>query len=239
MVGLIGWFLGASARSVDRWLLLDGLITGLSVDEAMEAELETISPQLTLDTFAVPVLDGSLGPALAGLARRQVLVGILGAAQLRGVPRSDWPSTRTSDVMIDVADLPLVSPEESLSDGLERLRTSRLDGLPVLDGAALRGVLTRRSIAVALRAKADLQRRESCDRARSTPAGLLSVGRGPRRRPCGRSRARQRPRGRLPVRRAGPRARRAGDQHDGAPAVGQLGDGWLRDPGGGHGRGDR
>jgi Zn-dependent protease len=155
MVGLIGWFLGASARSVDRWLLLDGLIAGVLVGEAMEAKLETITPQLTLDTFAAHVLDGTLGPALP-VVRDEILVGIVGALQLRGVPRRDWPSTRTSDVMVDVADLPLVGPEESLADGLERLRTSRLDGLPVRDGALLRGVLTRRSVAVALRARADV-----------------------------------------------------------------------------------
>ncbi len=156
MVGLIGWFLGASARSVDRWLLLEGLLTGVRVDEAMEPNLETISPQLTLDTFAAKVLDGTLGPALP-VVRDEILVGIIGALQLRGVPQRDWPSTRTGDVMIAVADLPLVGPEESLSDGLERLRTSRLDGLPVRDGTTLSGVLTRRSIAVALRARADLR----------------------------------------------------------------------------------
>jgi Zn-dependent protease len=156
MIGLIGWFLGASARSVDRWLLLDGLITGVRVGEAMEPELETISPQLTLDTFAGRVLDGTLGPALPVL-NDETLVGIVGAVQLRGVPKRDWPSTRTADVMVELADLPLVGPEEALSDGLERLRTSRLDGLPVRDGARLRGVLTRRSIAVALRARAELQ----------------------------------------------------------------------------------
>ena len=59
--------------------------------------------------------------------------------------------------MVDVAKLPTVGPDESLADGLERLRESRLDGLPVLDGTDLRGVLTRRSIAVALRARADLR----------------------------------------------------------------------------------
>jgi CBS domain-containing protein len=53
--------------------------------------------------------------------------------------------------------VPRLGPEESLSDGLDRLRTSRLDGLPVLEGPTLRGVLTRRSIAVALRARADLR----------------------------------------------------------------------------------
>lgn len=156
MIGLIGWFLGASARSVERWLLLDGLLTGVRVGEAMEAQLETISPQLTLDTFASRVLDGTLGPALP-VVRNELLVGMVGAVQLRGVPQRDWATTRTADVMVDVADLPLVGPEEALSEGLERLRTSQLDGLPVREGVALRGVLTRRSIAVTLRAKADLR----------------------------------------------------------------------------------
>jgi predicted transcriptional regulator len=122
----------------------------------MEPNFETISPHLTLDTFAARVLDGTLGPALP-VVRDETLVGIVGALQLRGVPERDWPSTRTSDVMVDVADLPLVESGEALSDGLERLRTSHLDGLPVRDGAALRGVLTRRSVAVTLRARADLR----------------------------------------------------------------------------------
>jgi Zn-dependent protease len=156
MLGLVGWFLNVSARSVDRWLVLDGLIAGVRVGEAMEAELETISPQLTLDTFGGQVLDGTLGPALAVL-RNEDLVGIIGIGQLRSVPRRDWPSTRTAEVMVDLADLPVVRPDESLSEALDALRSARVDGLPVLDGTALRGVLTRRSIAIALRARADLR----------------------------------------------------------------------------------
>jgi Zn-dependent protease/CBS domain-containing protein len=155
MLGIIGWFLMAAARSVDRWVVLDGLIAGVRVGDAMEPELDTISPGLTLDTFGAQVLDGTLGPALPVL-RGEELVGMVGAGQLRGVPRRSWPETRTSEVMVDVADIPTIGPEESLTDGLDRLRESRLDGLPVLEGTDLRGVLTRRSIAVALRAKADL-----------------------------------------------------------------------------------
>jgi CBS domain-containing protein len=85
------------------------------------------------------------------------LLGIVGAVQLRGVPKRDWPMTRTSEVMVLKSDLPMVGPEDSLTDGLDRLRESHLDGLPVLEGADLLGVLTRRSIAVALRARADIR----------------------------------------------------------------------------------
>ena len=154
MIGLVGWFLMASARSVDRWLYLDGLVAGIRVDEAMEPHLQTLSPQLTLDTFAAGILDGSVGPALP-VVRDDAVVGIVGAAQVRRVAQRDWASTRTEDVMVGPPDLPTTSPDESLTVALDRLRRSHLDGLPVLDGAALRGVLTRRSIAAILHARAE------------------------------------------------------------------------------------
>jgi Zn-dependent protease len=156
MVGLVGWFLMASARSVDRWLYLDGLVAGIRVGEAMEPQLQTLSPQLTLDTFARGILDGSVGPALP-VVRDDALVGIVGAAQVRRVAQRNWASTRTEDVMVGLPDLPVASPEESLTVALDRLRRSHLDGLPVLDGAALLGVLTRRSIAAILHARAEAQ----------------------------------------------------------------------------------
>jgi Zn-dependent protease/predicted transcriptional regulator len=154
MLGLAGWFLIASARSVDRWLVLDDLIQGMSVADAMEHDLATISPQLTLDTFASGVLDGSVTPALPVLEADE-LVGIVGAAQVRAVARRNWSATRTADVMVVPPDMPTARPEDRLTDALERLRRSHLDGLPVLDGSTLRGVLTRRSIAALLHARAE------------------------------------------------------------------------------------
>jgi Zn-dependent protease/predicted transcriptional regulator len=154
MVGLVGWFLMASARSVDRWLVLDGLIQGMSVREAMEDGLETISPQLTLDTFAPGLLDGTVTPALP-VVHDDVLIGIIGAAQVRAIAPRNWASTRTEDVMIPKPDMPTAGLDDRLTDALEQLRQSHLDGLPVLDGGTLRGVLTRRSIAALLHARAE------------------------------------------------------------------------------------
>jgi Zn-dependent protease len=154
MVGLIGWFLMASARSVDRWLILDDLIQGMSVGEAMEKDLSTISPQLTLDTFASNIVNGTVMPALP-VIRDDVLVGIVGLAQVRAVAQRNWPSTRTEDVMVVKPAMPTARPDDRLTDALESLRQSHLDGLPVLDGDTLLGVLTRRSIAALLHARAE------------------------------------------------------------------------------------
>lgn len=154
MIGLAGWFLIASARSVDRWLVLDELIQGMSVGEAMEGELATVSPQLTLDTFASGILDGSVNPSLPVLDADEV-VGIVGATQVRAVARRNWASTRTAEVMVAPPEMPTAQPDDRLTDALEALRRTHLDGLPVLDGSTLRGVLTRRSIAALLHARAE------------------------------------------------------------------------------------
>jgi Zn-dependent protease/predicted transcriptional regulator len=154
MIGLVGWFLMASSRSVDRWLVLDELVKGVSVGEAMEQQLETVTPQLTLDTFAASILDGTVGPALPVMSDDAV-VGMVGASQVRAVPKKNWPSTRTMDVMVDRVSVPVAALDDQLTETLERLRISHLDGLPVLDGGTLRGVVTRRSIAAILHARAD------------------------------------------------------------------------------------
>jgi Zn-dependent protease/predicted transcriptional regulator len=154
MIALVGWFLMASARSVARYAILDRLVQGLRVGEAMEEQLETITPQLTLDTFAPSILDGTVGPALP-VVSDEAVVGIVGLAQIRRIPRRSWSSTRTADVMVGGAAMPTAGPEDRLTDALERLRRSHLDGLPVVEGTTLLGVLTRRSIAAILHARAE------------------------------------------------------------------------------------
>ena len=154
MVGLAGWFLLTASRSVERYVVLEDLIADAVVGDAMEPELKTLAPQLTLDTFADELLDGSVGPALP-VVRGGEVVGIVGTAEVRRIGRKAWPETRAEDVMIRPPDLLTVGPDEALSLAIDRLRTSRLEGLPVLDAGALRGVLTRRSVAELLHARAD------------------------------------------------------------------------------------
>jgi Zn-dependent protease/CBS domain-containing protein len=154
MLGLVGWFLLASSKAVDRYIVLDELVQGVRVGEAMEQEFETVSPQLTLDTLGSSILDGTVGPALPVVADDAV-IGMVGAAQVRSIPRKRWPSTRISDVMVRRERVPVATPDEDLTHALDQLRSSRLDGLPVLDGPTLRGVITRRSIAAIIHARAD------------------------------------------------------------------------------------
>jgi CBS domain-containing protein len=47
-----------------------------------------------------------------------------------------------------------LAPDEGLWQALQRMRRAGVDGLPVLDGTVLAGVLTLRSVAAAVQARA-------------------------------------------------------------------------------------
>jgi Zn-dependent protease/CBS domain-containing protein len=148
-----GWFVMQASRVTERRLEIERLLTGVRVGEVMERDLPSIGPGLTVDTFAeqllaegertsVPVLDDG------------ALVGVLGIAQLRKVARRRWPLLRASDVMVARPALPSLTADAAAWAGMELLRESGLDGIPVMAEDSLLGVLTRRSIVAAIQARA-------------------------------------------------------------------------------------
>ena len=147
-----GWLLIQGSRIVDRRTKIEELLAGVSVGEAMERDVPGIGPSLTVDTFAeqlladgerttVPVLDGGS------------LLGLVGIGQLRRITRKRWSELRASDVMVAPPALPRLSAEDGLWAGMELLRRTGLDGVPVMAGPALLGILTRQGVVTAIQAR--------------------------------------------------------------------------------------
>jgi Zn-dependent protease/CBS domain-containing protein len=149
MVTVSGWFLSGSARAVERRLALEDLLRGMRVENVMERDLPAVSPQLTLDTFAAQYLASGEGTSLP-VMRDQTLLGLIGISQLRRIRRSSWPTMRAGDVMMSPPTLPTLAPDDDLWPALEHLRRAGVDGLPVLRGGQLLGVLTRRGVVLAI-----------------------------------------------------------------------------------------
>ena len=144
MVALTGWFLILSSNSVRDRMKLDDLVVGHTVADAMEPEPVTVTPTLTVDTFATQLLDRESPLTAVPVVRGDEIVGLLGIAQVRRIRRSAWASTRVEDVMVKPPKLVPLDPGEPLKGALERLHRLQLDGLPVVDGGRLIGLLTRR-----------------------------------------------------------------------------------------------
>ncbi len=156
MLGLSGWLLGSASRAINRRLAVQELIEGVRVGDVVDRDVTTVSPQLTVDTFADQLMERGEGSALP-VARDDQIVGVVGSTQLRRVGRRSWATTRAEDVMVGPPSMAALAPGDSLWSALDRLRRTGLDGLPVIEAGGFVGVVTRRLIASAIQDRAKLR----------------------------------------------------------------------------------
>jgi CBS domain-containing protein len=154
MLGLSGWFLSGASRGISRRLAVQELLKDVRVGDVMDKEVGTVAPHLTVDTFADRLLEGGEGIAMPVL-RDEEVVGLIGASQLRRLRRK--LTTRAEDLMVVPPTLPLVGPEDTLWSALDRIRKSGLDGLPVVEGMQLLGVVTRKAIVATIQTRAQTE----------------------------------------------------------------------------------
>jgi Zn-dependent protease len=153
MLGLAGWMLSTTARSIDRRIAVENLLRDVRVSEVMERDVPTVPSQLTVDTFADQLFAGDGGSAIP-VVRGDEIVGMIGASQVRRVGRRQWATTRAEELMTGLAGPGTLAPDDGLWPALQRIRRAGVDGLPVLEGSALAGVLTLRSVAATIQARA-------------------------------------------------------------------------------------
>jgi CBS domain-containing protein len=146
MIAISGWFLILSARSISERLRVDRLIGGLHVEDAMETQPVSVGPTLTVDTLAGQLLDDGSPMTAVPVVSEGDVVGMLGVREVRRLQRRLWATTRVEEVMAKPPRLTMLSAGDSLVTAVERLQRAGLDGLPVVDGTSLVGILTRRSV---------------------------------------------------------------------------------------------
>jgi Zn-dependent protease len=135
---IAGWLVMSSSRFLDRRTGLQELIAGLHVRDAGDTDLAHVPPQLTIDVFAAAYLGERIGGA-ALVEHNDELVGLIGTAQVKRIPRGAWTKTRTEDAMIPIARVPWVPADMDLWAALELLERTGLDGLLVMPDVAAGG----------------------------------------------------------------------------------------------------
>jgi Zn-dependent protease len=141
-----GWLVMASSRFLDRRSVVQNLVAGLRVSDAQDTEPARVPPQLTLDLLASEYLAGQMGAA-ALVERGSDLLGLIGAAQIRRIPKRIWSRTRTEDAMVPIAAVPRMAGDADLWSALVVLEQTGLDALLVSVGDAVTGLVSRRSAA--------------------------------------------------------------------------------------------
>lgn len=146
MIALTGWFFVMSANTVRDKMKLEELLGGHVVREAMDEDPPTVTPALTVDTFAGQLLDGQSPLFAVPVVEGDQVVGILGPTQLRRMRKPEWATTRVGDVMATPPKMTTLTPDEPMRPALERMYKAGLDGLPVLEDGKLIGVMTRQGV---------------------------------------------------------------------------------------------
>jgi CBS domain-containing protein len=157
-LAFIGWFLNQAAEASYRRVALERLVSGVRVEHVMDRDVAVVNPNLTLDTFVEQHLmsgQASLYPVM----HDELLVGTVDLAQVRGVPRDQWPNTRVTDVMTRGTNLRTVTEREPLSQVIGDFEETGTAAIPVVDPETRRqllGLLTRDGVFRALRARSEL-----------------------------------------------------------------------------------
>jgi CBS domain-containing protein len=154
-----GWLVVSSSRLLDRRSVVQDLVAGLFVKDAEDEDPASVPPQLTLDVFASEYLADRLGAA-ALVKHGSELLGLIGTAQIRRIPKAKWMETRTEQAMALISSIPIVSPDLDLWSALEVLERTGLDALLVSvagDGTTL---FSRRSAAKLVHDRAEVRNKQ-------------------------------------------------------------------------------
>lgn len=146
-LAFIGWFLTSAAARTWRHELLREMLEGVSVSRVMRAAGMTVPADMSVETLVDRVLMESTQRSLPVVSDDRTLVGMVALADVRGVPRPQWPTVTVSEVMTPAPKVTTVAPDDELVSVLDPLVRADVEQAPVLDGARhLVGVLLRSDI---------------------------------------------------------------------------------------------
>ena len=157
LIGIaLGWLLNTGARTGERRLALEQLLRGAQVSDAMRVDVPFVGPNLTIDTFASR-FEGQDAVAAMPVVDDDKVVGVVGRKRLVRLGRRRFGGTRVDQVMAAPPQAPVLAPSDALWDAVEAMNEGGLDGLAVADGGRLAGLVTRDSLADAIRSRAAAQ----------------------------------------------------------------------------------
>jgi Zn-dependent protease/CBS domain-containing protein len=151
MLVALGWLLAGASRSLEQRRQIERALQGAVAADALVVDVARVGPQLTVDTFA-DRLEGDGAVRALPVVDGDRVVGVVGAGRLRRLGRRRYAATRAGEVMAVPPQAPLLAPGESLWKTMELLGRG-LDGLAVVEGGVLLGVVTRDSVSEAVRTR--------------------------------------------------------------------------------------
>jgi Zn-dependent protease len=154
----IGWFLESAAVAQTQQVVLQDLLTGHTVAEAMSRELPAVPADVTLQQLVDQHILTS-GRRSFLVQRDQAVLGLLTLHHVVQLPRAQWGATTAAQAMIPAARMRSARPDTELRVALEAMDRNGVSQLPVMVADHAVGILRREDILSFLRAAQQLRGR--------------------------------------------------------------------------------
>jgi Zn-dependent protease/CBS domain-containing protein len=153
-IAFIGWFLNGAAETSRLEVTSHERLKGFRVSDVMSRDVETVSPETTVDNL---VSDNFLGKGrrAAPVKEDGKVVGIVTLADVKELPKEKWSQVPVEQIMT-AAPLYTVDSEADLDKVLQMLAENDINQVLVADGGKLKGMIGRSDIMQYLRASEEL-----------------------------------------------------------------------------------
>jgi Zn-dependent protease/CBS domain-containing protein len=140
-IAFIGWFLESAAGAQVQQQIVQGLLVGHKVSEAMGNACTHVSGDTTLQKLIdQEVL--SHGRHCFLVDRGDRVVGLLTLHNIKEIPRPSWATTTAAQAMIPIEKLNRIDPKAELWTAMEKMGRDGINEMPVMLGNNLVGLLS-------------------------------------------------------------------------------------------------
>ena len=146
----IGWFLGNAATAEVRQVVVQGLMAGHTVRQAMSSRGVSVPADLTLQQLVDGHILGS-GRRCFLVNRGDDTVGLITLHRVKEVPRPEWEKTTAAQAMLPLKEVKRISPDAELWSAFEQMGREGVNQLPVMTGQQVFGMLSREDVITFLR----------------------------------------------------------------------------------------
>ena len=144
-IAFIGWFLESAAGAQIQQVMVQGLLVGHRVSEAMGNACTHVSGDTPVQRLIdQEVLTHGRRCFLVDQGNRPV--GLLTLHNIKEIPRTSWTTTTAAQAMIPLDKLSKVEPNAELWKALEKMGGDGINQMPVVQGETIVGMLSRADI---------------------------------------------------------------------------------------------
>ncbi len=151
----LGWFIRSGAETDYKQTLVADALSGVTVGSVMTKDVLTVAPDLTIQQL---VSDYFLTHPHGGypVVQDGRILGLVTMQSVRSIPSEKRDTERVKEAMVPYERTVTVRPDLSALDAFHRMAKEEVEGVLVIDGDKLLGILTRGDIMKTIRTRQEL-----------------------------------------------------------------------------------